>query len=184
MVGWATPRSVGPDPRPPNLQERSQLKMLSEMREGGWPTCLSAEVTIRCGQRGSALFEEAVERSRPSLIAERLRANVGWLAQAALATAAAWVLAQEIFSHERPVFAPVAALIGVSASLGQRRRSAVEMVIGVALGIGIADALVGLIGTGPLQIAAVVCAARWSSRSRLAAAACWSARRPRRRCSW
>ena len=87
-----------------------------------------------------------------------MRANVGWLAQAALATAAAWVLAQ-IFGHERPIFAPVAALIGVSASLGQRRRSAVEMVIGVALGIGIADALVGLIGTGPVQIAVVVCGA-------------------------
>jgi uncharacterized membrane protein YgaE (UPF0421/DUF939 family) len=33
------------------------------------------------------------------------------------------------------------------------------MVIGVALGIGIADALVVLIGTGPLQIATVVCGA-------------------------
>jgi uncharacterized membrane protein YgaE (UPF0421/DUF939 family) len=110
----------------------------------------------RARERGNALIEEAVERSRPSIIAERLRANVGWLAQAALATATAWVLAQQIFGHERPIFAPVAALIGVSASLGQRRRSAIEMVIGVALGIGIADALVGLIGTGPAQIAAVV----------------------------
>src|ERR671924_96468 len=110
----------------------------------------------RARKRGTALLEEAVERSRPSIIAERLRANAGWLAQAALATATAWVLAQQIFGHERPIFAPVAALIGVSASLGQRRRSAIEMVIGVALGIGIADALVGLIGTGPAQIAAVV----------------------------
>jgi uncharacterized membrane protein YgaE (UPF0421/DUF939 family) len=115
-----------------------------------------SDQAARARQRGTALLEEAVERSRPSIIAERLRANVGWLAQAALATAAAWVLAQQIFGHERPIFAPVAALIGVSASLGQRRRSAVEMVIGVALGIGIADALVGLIGTGPAQIAAVV----------------------------
>jgi uncharacterized membrane protein YgaE (UPF0421/DUF939 family) len=113
----------------------------------------------RARERGTALLEEAVERSRPSIIAERLRANVGWLAQASLATAAAWLLAQQIFGHERPIFAPVAALIGVSASLGQRRRSAVEMVIGVALGIGIADALVVLIGTGPAQIAAVVCGA-------------------------
>jgi uncharacterized membrane protein YgaE (UPF0421/DUF939 family) len=103
----------------------------------------------RARERGSALLGEAVERSRPAIIAERLRANLGWIAQAALATAAAWLLAQRIFGHERPIFAPVAALIGVSASLGQRRRSAVEMVIGVALGIGIADALVGLIGPGP-----------------------------------
>ena len=96
----------------------------------------------RARERGSALLEEAVVRSRPSLIAGRVHANVGWVAQAALATAAAWVLAHVIFGHARPIFAPVAALIGVSASLGQRRRSAIEMVIGVALGIGIADALV------------------------------------------
>jgi uncharacterized membrane protein YgaE (UPF0421/DUF939 family) len=118
-----------------------------------------SDQAARARQRGAALFEEAVERSRPSTIAERLRANLGWLAQSGLATAAAWVLAQQIFGHARPIFAPVAALIGVSASLGQRRRSAVEMVIGVALGIGIADALVVLIGTGPAQIAAVVCGA-------------------------
>jgi uncharacterized membrane protein YgaE (UPF0421/DUF939 family) len=118
----------------------------------GRPTDHAARVR----ERGSALLEEAVERSRPRIIAERLRANVEWLGQAMLATAAAWVLAQWIFGHERPIFAPVAALIGVSASLGQRRRSALEMVIGIALGIGIADTLVHLIGTGPAQIAAVV----------------------------
>ena len=110
----------------------------------------------RARQRGTALLEEAVERSRPSIVAERVRANVEWLGQAMLATGAAWVLAQQIFGHPRPIFAPVAALIGVSASLGQRRRSLIEMVLGVALGIGIADALVTLIGTGPAQIAAVV----------------------------
>ena len=64
---------------------------------------------VRARERGSALLEEAVERSRPSLIAERVRANMGWVAQAALATAAAWLLAQQIFGHERPIFAPVAA---------------------------------------------------------------------------
>lgn len=95
-------------------------------------------------------------RKAARIVADRLGSNVGWLAQAAVATPVAWVLAQHLFGHPRPIFAPVAALIGVSSSLGQRRRSAVEMVIGVALGIGIADALVVLIGTGPAQIAAVV----------------------------
>jgi hypothetical protein len=102
------------------------------------------------------MLEEAVERSRPRTVADRLRANSGWFVQAALATSLAWVLAQTLFGHERPIFAPVAALIGVSAWLGQRRRAAIEMLIGIALGIGIADVLVSLIGTGPLQIAAVV----------------------------
>jgi uncharacterized membrane protein YgaE (UPF0421/DUF939 family) len=46
-----------------------------------------------------------------------------------------------LFGHPRPIFAPVTALIVVSTTLGQRRRYAVEMVIGIALGIGIADAL-------------------------------------------
>jgi uncharacterized membrane protein YgaE (UPF0421/DUF939 family) len=102
------------------------------------------------------MLEGAVERSRPHRVADRLRANAAWFAQAALATAAAWVLARELFGHERPIFAPVAALIGVSSSLGQRRRATIEMMLGIALGIGVADALVVLIGDGPAQIAAVV----------------------------
>ena len=105
------------------------------------------------------LLEEAAERSRPSIIAARLRANLLWFAQAALATSLAWVIAKEVFGHPRPIFAPVVALIGVSATLGQRRRYAVEMVIGVALGIGIADALFAAIGDGPVQIGAIVAGA-------------------------
>ena len=84
------------------------------------------------------LLEEAVERSRPSIVAERLRVNGLWFTQAALATSVAWVVAREVFGHPRPIFPPVAALIGVSATFGQRRRYAIEMVIGVALGIAIA----------------------------------------------
>src|SRR4051812_24891004 len=102
------------------------------------------------------MLEEAAERSRPRTVAERLRANWRWFAQAALATAPSWALAQALFGHERPIFAPVAGLIAVSTTLGQRRRYAVEMVLGIALGIGIADALFTLIGAGTWQIAAIV----------------------------
>ena len=105
------------------------------------------------------LLEEATERSRPRIVAERLRANALWFAQAALATSLAWFIAKELFGHPRPVFAPVVALIGVSATLGQRRRYAIEMVIGVALGIGIADALVVALGDGPIQVGAIVAGA-------------------------
>ncbi|MEA2287264.1 MAG: hypothetical protein QOJ21_3307 [Solirubrobacteraceae bacterium] len=106
--------------------------------------------------RGEALLEEAAERSRPATIAERLRANWRWFAQAALATAPAWWLARELFGHPRPIFAPMVALIAISTTLGQRRRYAVEMVLGVALGIAIADGLFTLIGGGTMQIAAIV----------------------------
>jgi uncharacterized membrane protein YgaE (UPF0421/DUF939 family) len=120
---------------------------VTELREQG-----AARVRARSG----ALLEEAAERSRPSSVMERLRANWRWFAQAALATAPAWALAQELFGHPRPIFAPVAGLIAVSTTLGQRRRYAVEMVVGVALGIGIADVLFTLLGAGTWQIAAIV----------------------------
>jgi uncharacterized membrane protein YgaE (UPF0421/DUF939 family) len=120
---------------------------------------LRERAAVRVRQRGGVLLEEAVERSRPSIVAERLRVNGLWFTQAALATSAAWVVAREVFGHPRPIFAPVVALIGVSATIGRRRRYATEMVIGVALGIAIADALVVAIGDGPVQIAAIVAGA-------------------------
>jgi hypothetical protein len=119
-------------------------------------TTLRERGAARVRARSGALLEEAAERSRPRTVAERLRANWRWFAQAALATAPAWALAQVAFGHERPIFAPVAGLIAVSTTLGQRRRYAVEMVLGVALGIGIADALFTLIGSGTWQIAVIV----------------------------
>ena len=123
------------------------MARVSSLREHG---------AARFRARSGALLEEAAERSRPSSVMERLRANWRWFAQAALATAPSWALAQELFGHPRPIFAPVVGLIAVSTTLGRRRRYALEMVVGVALGIGIADALVTLIGSGTWQIAAIV----------------------------
>jgi uncharacterized membrane protein YgaE (UPF0421/DUF939 family) len=122
-------------------------------------TQLGEHGAARVRARSEALLEVAAQRSRPRNVMERLRANWRWFAQAALATAPSWALAQQLFDHPRPIFAPVAGLIAVSTTLGQRRRYAVEMVIGVALGIGIADALFTLIGSGTWQIAAIVVAA-------------------------
>ena len=96
---------------------------------------------------------------RPRIVARRLRTNARWFVQAALATALAWAAAIALFGHPRPIFAPVTGLIVVSTTLGQRRRYAVEMVVGIALGIGIADALFVLIGGGTFQIAAIVAGA-------------------------
>lgn len=110
-------------------------------------------------ERGMALLEDAAERSRAAIVAQRLLTNARWFVQAALATALAWAAAIALFGHPRPIFAPVTALIGVSTTLGQRRRYAVEMVVGIALGIGIADALFVLIGGGTIQIAAIIAGA-------------------------
>jgi uncharacterized membrane protein YgaE (UPF0421/DUF939 family) len=79
------------------------------------------------------------------------------IAQSALAAALAWWVATgPPIDHERPFFAPIAALITVGVSLGQRLRRVIELVGGVALGVLVGDLLIGVIGTGVPQIAAVV----------------------------
>jgi hypothetical protein len=86
----------------------------------------------------------------------RLRASVWAVAQSAAAASLAFFMARVLLGHESPFFAPIAAVISLSVTLGSRPRRAVEMVFGVAVGLMVADLLVLVIGTGTLQIAAVV----------------------------
>ena len=74
----------------------------------------------------------------------------------AVAASLAWLVATEVLGHDRPFFAPVAAVVTLGLSLGRRGRRAVEVAVGVALGILVADLLVFVIGTGTWQIAVVV----------------------------
>jgi uncharacterized membrane protein YgaE (UPF0421/DUF939 family) len=86
----------------------------------------------------------------------RLRASVWSVAQSAASASLAYFLAQVLLGHESPFFAPIAAVISLSVTVGSRPRRAIEMVFGVAVGLMVADLLVLVIGTGTLQIAAVV----------------------------
>ncbi|HEY2792533.1 MAG TPA: FUSC family protein [Micromonosporaceae bacterium] len=86
----------------------------------------------------------------------RLRANVMLIAQSGLAAGLAWYVAHNLIGHKAPFFAPVSAVIVLGVAVGQRWRRALELVFGVALGIGIGDTLIYVIGTGPWQIALVV----------------------------
>ncbi|MCW3839084.1 FUSC family protein [Micromonospora yasonensis] len=76
--------------------------------------------------------------------------------QAGLATAAAWIIAMDFLGRDAPVFAPVAALATIASATGQRTRQTVELLIGVGLGITVADILLYFIGSGAWQIAVVV----------------------------
>ncbi len=87
---------------------------------------------------------------------QRLRATAPYLAQAALATALAWLVATELVGHRSPFFAPISALLVLGLSAGQRGRRAVETAVGVALGIFIGDVLVNLIGGGTWQLIVIV----------------------------
>ncbi|MBA2692879.1 MAG: aromatic acid exporter family protein [Rubrobacter sp.] len=86
----------------------------------------------------------------------RIRANIWSVAQTAVAASAAYFLAYYLLGHERPFFAPIAAVITLSVTLGQRGRRTLELVLGVAIGLMVADALVFLIGPGAVMIGAVV----------------------------
>jgi uncharacterized membrane protein YgaE (UPF0421/DUF939 family) len=78
----------------------------------------------------------------------RIRGNIWSVAQTAAAASAAYFLAYYLLGHERPFFAPIAAVITLGVTLGQRGRRTVELVVGVAIGLMVADALVFLIGPG------------------------------------
>ena len=109
-------------------------------------------------ERAQPLIEEAAERSRLSARAraERLRDAGRSILQATLAATLAWLVATEIVGHSDPFFAPVSAMITLGLTQGERGRRAVEVVLGVTLGIAIADLLVLELGTGWWQLALVV----------------------------
>jgi uncharacterized membrane protein YgaE (UPF0421/DUF939 family) len=68
----------------------------------------------------------------------------------------AWYLAQLLLSDRETGFAPIAAVICLGATLGQQRERALELMGGVVVGVLIADLLVRLLGTGPLQVGLMV----------------------------
>ncbi len=109
-------------------------------------------------ERAQPLIEEAAERSRSSARArtDRLREAARPILQATLAATIAWLVATELVGHSQPFFAPVSAMITLGLTQGERGRRAVEVVLGVTLGIAIADLLVIQLGTGWWQLALVV----------------------------
>jgi uncharacterized membrane protein YgaE (UPF0421/DUF939 family) len=110
------------------------------------------------GDRAAPFIEEAAERSRVSMRSRLERLRLAWrsILQAGVAAGLAWVIATDVFGHKQPFFAPVAAIITLGLTISQRGRRAVELSIGVAVGIAVGDLLVYWIGVGPAQLALVV----------------------------
>src|SRR5215218_2690198 len=117
-----------------------------------------ADPPLRLTERGGALLEEAAERSRTSMRTRFERLALAWrsLLQTAVAATLAYLIAHELIRHPRPFFAPVAAIITLGITVGQRGRRAAELALGVAVGIAIADGLVLLTGPGAGTLALVV----------------------------
>lgn len=98
------------------------------------------------------------DRSRTS-VRFRIRRwqSKSWqIGQCAIAAGIAWLIAADLFGHATPFFAPVAAVVALGTSYGQRLRRVAEVTVGVAVGVFLADLLVVLIGTGWWQISLIV----------------------------
>jgi uncharacterized membrane protein YgaE (UPF0421/DUF939 family) len=88
----------------------------------------------------------------------RLRNRWFNLVQTAVAAGLAWYIAHDLLAHPQPFFAPIAAAVCLSITNVLRAQRAVQMMVGVTLGIGIGTLVQGLLGTGsvPIGIAALL----------------------------
>ncbi|HLL68605.1 MAG TPA: FUSC family protein [Micromonosporaceae bacterium] len=87
--------------------------------------------------------------SRPGWLGAALgRLRDDWLliGEATVAATVAWLIATELLGNPEPFFAPVAALITLLQVRGQRMRRAVEVILGVAGGVLVADIVVQALG--------------------------------------
>ncbi|HET9893091.1 MAG TPA: FUSC family protein [Mycobacterium sp.] len=89
---------------------------------------------------------------------KRLRMVWFNLVQTGVAAGLSWYLAHDVLHHPQPFFAPIAAAVSLSTSNVLRAQRAIQMMIGVTLGIGVGSLVQGLLGPGdvPIAVAAAV----------------------------
>jgi uncharacterized membrane protein YccC len=104
------------------------------------------------------VIEVAAQRSGVTLRdrAVRLRKLAPTLLMGAVAAGLAWVIATELVGNRGAFFAPVAAVITLGLTVGARLNRAIELSLGVPLGIALADILVLELGSGTPQLIGIV----------------------------
>ncbi|MFD4429381.1 aromatic acid exporter family protein [Nocardia sp. NPDC058497] len=102
----------------------------------------------------AAAKDSTVDRFTRSSV--RLRLSAIPIIQCSLGAALAWFIAHNVIGHPDPFFAPTAAIVSIGVSFGARIRRSVELVVGVAVGIGIGDLFIAQVGTGVWQVGLVV----------------------------
>jgi len=86
----------------------------------------------------------------------RFRAGIWPVVQTALSATLAWSAAAFILGHEQPFVAAIAAVISVGAVAGQTLKRAAEWILGVAVGLAVADLIMLAMGPGPIQTGVMV----------------------------
>lgn len=108
-----------------------------------------SERTARAGRRSAA------QR------VDRWRQRAFLIMQCAVTAGVAWWVAHSLLGHAAPFFAAVAAIITLGFSFGQRLTRAVQVAIGVTVGVLVGEGFLHLFGTGVWQIV-LVCAVAMS----------------------
>lgn len=103
-------------------------------------------------------FDRVWERGRTSAAARvrRWQSKSWHIGQAAIAAGVAWFIANDLLGHETPFFAPLAAVVCLGTSYGQRLRRVGEVAVGVAVGVLIGDLFVMTVGSGWWQLMLIV----------------------------
>jgi hypothetical protein len=78
----------------------------------------------------------------------RVVADAWPILQGAIASTMAWVFAKYVFDHPEPFFAPVAAIIALNTTLGERGLNAVRLLHGVVIGIVVGELAIAALGSG------------------------------------
>ncbi|WJZ03760.1 FUSC family protein [Corynebacterium freiburgense] len=82
----------------------------------------------------------------------RLTASWIYIIQAGLAAGLSYWIGVHIIHHPQPFFAPMATIIVLSTTGGERFRRSLELVAGVSIGVGLGDLMIAFVGTGVWQI--------------------------------
>lgn len=78
----------------------------------------------------------------------RVSADAWLLLQRTMAATIAWAIANHVFEHHEPFFAPIAAVVALNAALGERGSNALRLLLGVAVGIVVGELTVAVLFGG------------------------------------
>lgn len=116
-------------------------------------------------RRGASFGSRALDLSVALSVKEArrrrrmFRQKAFFILQCAIAAGVAYALARDVFDVAVPLFAPVSAMICLGMTYGQRLRRAVEITVGVAVGVFVGELFVLWFGMGPWQVVAIVAVA-------------------------
>lgn len=148
------------------MEDRSRVDQGAEAGDGRPAVPLIRQLSLRAFDLSGRTLRRSRESAERRI--SRWRDRIFMIIQCAVTAGLAWLLAQVVLGHPMPFFAPVAAIITLGFTFGQRLRRGIEVAIGVAVGVLVGDLFVIAFGTGPVQII-LVCAIAMSLATLLGA---------------